>query len=76
MRIVVIALLLVSSTRAAQAGDPCLFNPATNSYQLCYHLTAGGQCAHFGAACGATGQGIYNPATNATQECAHVTAGV
>lgn len=56
------------------AQTPCMFNPSTSSYQQCHHVTAGGQCAHYGTACGNSGQGMYNPKTNANQACAHVTA--
>ena len=31
--------------------NQCLYNPATQAYQVCYHITAGGQCAHFGSPC-------------------------
>ncbi|MDX1913979.1 MAG: hypothetical protein SFU55_00215 [Methylophilus sp.] len=31
--------------------NQCLYNPATQAYQVCYHVTAGGQCAHFGSPC-------------------------
>ena len=61
-------------TGPSQGQTHCLFNPSTGSHQLCHHLTAGGQCAHFGAACGSSGQGMYNPRTNSNQKCAHVTA--
>lgn len=30
---------------------PCMYNPATQQYQECYHVTADGRCAHFGAIC-------------------------
>jgi hypothetical protein len=29
----------------------CMFNPQTNAMQECFHITAGGQCAHYGAPC-------------------------
>lgn len=56
------------------AQTPCVFNPGNGRYQECLHVTAGGQCAHYGATCGGSGQPMYNPRTNATQECEHVTA--
>lgn len=31
--------------------NQCLYNPAAQAYQVCYHITAGGQCAHFGPPC-------------------------
>ncbi len=31
-------------------GD-CYYNPSTDSYQICYHVTAGGQCVHWGPPC-------------------------
>lgn len=33
------------------AQNLCLFNPSTGRQQECLHVTAGGQCAHFGAPC-------------------------
>ncbi|NVJ61886.1 MAG: hypothetical protein HWE27_15960 [Gammaproteobacteria bacterium] len=31
--------------------NSCLFNPSNNRYETCFHVTAGGSCAHFGSAC-------------------------
>lgn len=46
------------SLNAQQAQQPsnisteqCRYNPAAQAYQVCHHVTAGGQCAHFGAPC-------------------------
>lgn len=32
-------------------SERCLYNPSNGSYQICHHMTAGGQCVHFGAPC-------------------------
>ena len=40
-----------SSNSFESSGPSCMFNPATNANQQCLHVTAGGQCAHYGAPC-------------------------
>ena len=69
---IVVAFLWWGSPGLAE--PPCMFNPATRAYQLCHNVTAGGQCAHYGAACGRATQPRYNPQTGASQECLHQTA--
>src|SRR5712691_6291261 len=67
-----VAIAVTVSVVFAQA--PCVFNPATNRYQVCLHVTAGGQCIHYGPPCGNTEQFRYNPRTDSNQECLHMTA--
>lgn len=40
-----------TDSKPVSSSEPCLFNPANNSYQECFHFTAGGQCAHYGGVC-------------------------
>lgn len=40
-----------TDAKPTSRSEPCLFNPANNSYQECFHFTAGGQCAHYGGVC-------------------------
>lgn len=74
LRALFFLVLSIAACIPAHAQNPCLFNPSTGRQQECLHVTAGGQCAHYGAACGGADQPMYNPRTNATQECEHVTA--
>tara|TARA_B100000242_G_scaffold196084_1_gene141619 strand:- start:8008 stop:8247 length:240 start_codon:yes stop_codon:yes gene_type:complete len=32
-------------------NQPCMYNAQANAYQTCFHITAGGQCAHYGGVC-------------------------
>lgn len=41
----------VGSAASGMNKTPCMFNPQNDRYQACYHVTAGGTCAHFGSVC-------------------------
>jgi hypothetical protein len=68
-----VVLGLLFSAQFAHA-ERCMFNPSTERYQQCHHVTADGKCAHYGMTCTGTGGSMYNPATNQNQQCHHVTA--
>lgn len=70
----------VSASRA-----PCLYDPGSETYKECFHVTADGKCAHFGAACqprvpiqpvatAAAPPCLYDRATGSHRACHHVTA--
>jgi hypothetical protein len=39
------------NTNSCSEKDACMFNPSNSRYETCYHVTAGGECAHFGTIC-------------------------
>lgn len=49
--VIAIAFVFILWAPYGFGQTPCLYNPVTGRYQLCYHVTAGGTCAHFGAVC-------------------------
>ena len=40
-----------NNTNSSTKKDACMFNPSNSRYETCYHVTAGGTCAHFGSIC-------------------------
>lgn len=38
-------------TTSNAEDDICMFNPSSDRYETCYHVTAGDNCAHFGSIC-------------------------
>ena len=67
-------------------GTSCLHDAESGTYTECFHVTANGRCAHFGAACAAgasAGSGdsasgapcLHDSTTGSRRACHHVTAG-
>ena len=72
-------LLLVSGCAfsAARPGEPstCVVDPSDGVAKECEHLTAGGQCVHFGSACPLSAETcVVDPDDGVAKECFHVTA--
>jgi len=74
MKFLFTALLIYSSI--VFASEPCLYNPKSGFYQTCYHVTAGGECVHFGENCVIDQEQLcyLNFDTGTYHECFHVTA--
>lgn len=45
-------LLQGQPNHSAYASQPYMYNPATGATQKCFHVTAAGTCAHYGAPIG------------------------